>query len=59
MSVRSKSKKIAVYTVSLLAIVLWGMSYIWNDRLLRLGIPVEYFVYVRVRAAGTAILKSP
>ena len=56
MSVRSKSKKIAVYTVSLLAIVLWGMSYIWNDRLLRLGIPVEYFVYVRVLMAGMLLL---
>ena len=56
MSVRSKSKKVAVYTSSLLAIVLWGMSYIWNDRLLRLGIPVEYFVYVRVLMAGMMLL---
>ena len=49
-------KKLAIYLVSFLAIVLWGLSYIWSDRLLRIGIPVEYFVFVRVLVAGFLLL---
>ena len=56
MHVTKEGKKLAVYTVSLMAIVLWGMSYIWSDRLLRQGIPVEFFVYVRVLMAGMLLL---
>ena len=33
-------------------ITLWGMSYIWADRLLQLEIPVEFFVPVRIALAG-------
>ena len=48
--------KVAVYIISTIAIVLWGLSYIWSDRLLRLGIPVEYFVFVRTLVAGFILL---
>jgi drug/metabolite transporter (DMT)-like permease len=34
------------------AITLWGMSYIWTDRLIDQGIPVFYFVFVRIFIAG-------
>lgn len=51
-----KSNKIVLYLISLVAIILWGMSYIWSDRLLRLGIPVEYFVFVRILVAGFILL---
>ncbi len=37
-------------------VLLWGMSYIWADRLLDLGIPVEYFVPVRTLMAGLLLL---
>ena len=50
------SNKILVYILSVLAIVLWGMSYIWSDRLLKLGIPVEFFVFVRIFIAGLVLL---
>lgn len=50
------SNKIIVYILSVLAIVLWGMSYIWSDRLLKLGIPVEFFVFVRIFIAGLVLL---
>ena len=36
------------YGATLAAIVLWGLSYIWINQLLGFGIPVEYFVFVRV-----------
>jgi drug/metabolite transporter (DMT)-like permease len=34
------------------AIILWGMSYIWTDKLIALGIPIFYFVFVRIFIAG-------
>lgn len=47
-----KNSKILIYTVSLFAIILWGISYIWTNRLITLGIPVTYFVFVRILLAG-------
>ena len=45
-----------VYLVSTLAITLWGMSYIWTDKLIALGIPIFYFVFVRIFLAGIILL---
>ena len=41
-----------VYLVSVFAIILWGISYIWTDILIKLDIPVFYFVFVRILLAG-------
>lgn len=40
------------YIVSTFAIILWGISYIWTDRLIALDIPISYFVFVRILLAG-------
>ena len=32
------------------------MSYIWSDQLLAMGIPVEYFLFIRVLTAGIILL---
>ena len=48
----NNNSKILVYTVSLFAIILWGISYIWTNRLITLDIPVTYFVFVRILLAG-------
>lgn len=48
--------KFLVYLLSISAILLWGMSYIWSDNLIKLGIPVEYFVFVRILVAGLLLL---
>lgn len=53
-----KHSRLGIYLISTLAIVLWGLSYIWSDKLLRLGIPVEYFVFVRILLAGFVLLIS-
>ena len=45
-----------VYVVSLVAIILWGLSYLWSQRLLIYDVPVEYFVFVRVLLAGLLLL---
>ena len=37
------------------AITLWGMSYIWTDQLIALGIPIFYFVFVRILLAGIVL----
>ena len=52
MSPKVQPSKFLVYVASSFAIILWGMSYIWTDKLLELGIPVFYFVFVRILLAG-------
>ncbi len=47
-----KKSGIITYTVSTFAIVLWGISYIWINKLISIGIPVTYFVFVRILLAG-------
>ena len=44
--------KAVIYFFSALAIVLWGMSYIWSDELIALGVPIFFFVPLRVLFAG-------
>lgn len=50
------TKQVTVYILSLIAIMLWGMSYLWSDSLLTHGIPVEYIVFVRILIAGLVLL---
>lgn len=51
-----KISKPLVYLISFFVVVLWGMSYIWNNALLALGIPVEYFIFVRVLTGSLMLL---
>lgn len=48
--------KAVIYLLSVLAIVLWGMSYVWSDRLIALGVPISYFVPLRIFVAGIILL---
>lgn len=48
--------KAVVYLLSVVAIVLWGMSYIWSDKLIALGVPIFYFVPIRIFVAGIILL---
>lgn len=52
MSPKVQPSKTLVYIASLFAIILWGMSYIWTDKLIALNIPIFYFVFVRIFMAG-------
>ena len=52
MSPKVQPRKTLVYIASMFAILLWGMSYIWTDRLIGQGIPIFYFVFVRIFMAG-------
>lgn len=52
MSPRVQPSKILIYIASMFAITLWGMSYIWTDKLISQGIPIFYFVFVRILLAG-------
>lgn len=47
--------KIRAYFAAMLTVCLWAMSYIWADRLLNMGIPVEFFVPVRTLLAGVLL----
>ena len=52
----SKKKMGLVYLVSILSITLWGMSYIWTDKLIAQNISVSYFIFVRILMAGVILL---
>lgn len=52
MSPKVQPSKTLIYIASMFAIVLWGMSYIWTDKLIAQGIPIFYFVFVRIFLAG-------
>ncbi len=47
--------KILIYISSIFAITLWGMSYIWTDKLIAQNIPIFYFVFVRILLAGVIL----
>ena len=48
--------KATAYLAASGTVLLWGVSYIWSDRLLDAGIPVEFFVPVRTLLAGLLLL---
>ena len=48
--------KAVIYILSALAIVLWGMSYIWCDELIALGVSIFYFVPLRALFAGLILI---
>ena len=55
MSPQVQPNKTLIYVASMFAIILWGMSYIWTDQLIELGIPIFYFVFVRIFMAGVIL----
>ena len=52
MAPRVHPSKVLTYIASIFAITLWGMSYIWTDKLIAQNIPIFYFVFVRILMAG-------
>ena len=53
MSSRSRqSSKILAYIAASVAVTLWGMSYIWTDKIINQGISIFYFIFVRILLAG-------
>ncbi len=55
MSPKVQPSKVLTYIASMFAITLWGMSYIWTDKLIAQGIPIFYFVFVRIFLAGVIL----
>ncbi len=55
MSPKVQPSKVLTYIASMFAITLWGMSYIWTDKLIALNIPIFYFVFVRIFLAGVIL----
>ncbi len=55
MSPRVQPSKVLIYIASIFAITLWGMSYIWTDKLIAQNIPIFYFVFVRILLAGVIL----
>ena len=55
MSPQVQPNKTLIYIASMFAMILWGMSYIWTDKLIGMGIPIFYFVFVRILMAGVIL----
>lgn len=55
MSPKVQPSKTLVYISSTVAITLWGMSYLWTNKLISLNIPIFYFVFVRIFMAGVIL----
>ena len=56
---KNDEKKVSmplVYAFTFVAVALWGLSYIWSGRLIRLDIPVEFFLPARIFLAGLILL---
>ncbi len=51
-----KDSRTKTYLFSSLAIILWGCSYIWSDQLISQGIPIFFFVFIRIILAGLLLL---
>ncbi|MCD8313730.1 MAG: DMT family transporter [Bacteroidales bacterium] len=56
MTKTSKQSKFVVYLLVFVAILCWGVSFLWTDKLVNLGIPVFYFVFLRSVIAGIVLL---
>lgn len=51
----NRQSQVLIYIVSIFSIVLWGISYIWTDKLIALDISVFYFVFIRILLAGIVL----
>ena len=49
-------EKLKTYSAAILAILFWGLSYIWSGRLVAQDIPVEFFLPIRILAAAFILL---
>ena len=49
------SGKAVVYILATLSILFWGISYIWSNELIAKGIPISYFVSIRIIIAGVIL----
>ncbi len=50
------NNKFLVYLASSISIILWGLSYIWSNQLISLGVPITFFVFVRISLAAIILL---
>ena len=55
MSARFKQPKLLAYVAAIVAITLWGMSYIWTDKIIGQGVSIFYFIFVRILLAGVIL----
>lgn len=51
----SKRPKLLAYIAAIFAVTLWGMSYIWTDKIINQGVSIFYFIFVRILLAGVIL----
>ncbi len=56
MTNQTRQSKFLVYLLASVSIACWGISFLWTDKLVKLGIPVFYFVFLRTLIAGIVLL---
>lgn len=51
-----KFSKSGIYFCICLAVILWGLSFVWTNQLLNLGVPVFTLVFIRMLVAGVFLI---
>ncbi len=49
-------KNVLTYFWAIVAVVVWGLAFIWSDQLIKNGIPVFYYIPLRLLLAGIMLL---
>ena len=52
---RGKRPLAKTYMLTMLAIVLWGFSFVWTNDILQKGVPVFTFLFIRLALAGSLL----
>ena len=55
MSEKGKGLNLVWYLLILLTVFLWGMSFLWSDRVLDRQVPVFTFIFTRMIIAAAAL----
>lgn len=46
---------IRTYIAALIAVILWGFSFVWSNQIIRLQVPIFTFLFVRLSLAGVLL----
>lgn len=51
-----KKSKLTAYLCAITAVTLWGLSFVWTNKILLNNVPVFTFLFIRILIAGTLLL---
>ena len=52
----NQKPSIRIYIAALIAVILWGFSFVWSNQIIRLQVPIFTFLFIRLFIAGIVLL---